>query len=183
VSDFPQDPPLPLFVHTLSRWSGVQDMANLNAGLSLASLTNPSANLAKYIPVTLPWPYPVKRVFWVNSSSVTSTNFDFGIYTGDGRKVYSTGSTAASGASLPQYVTPGTSFILSAGRYYFGLSCSSITASRGGQGTTSMSIADERMVGMLQEASALPLPATMTGVAVANPYIVLCGVTRTASGF
>jgi hypothetical protein len=182
--DFPGPQVTPLFVHTWTRWGAAQEaQAELVGGIALASLTWPVANTAFYIPVWLPWPYQVERVFWVNGSSVTSTNMDFGIYTADGTRIYSTGSTAAAGASAPQYVTPGTDMLLVPGRYYFALADSSITANRGGAGSTGVSVAGIRMAGLLQEASALPLPAIMTPSAVANSMLPVCGVTRTTTGF
>lgn len=169
---------LPLSVHTWTRWSVGGLVMNAGATMTVASLTNPSANMAKYMPFWLPWPYPVRRVFWVNGSSITSANCDFGIYTAAGVRIYSTTSTAMSGPSVPQFVTP-TPFWLPAGCYYFGFSASSTTANRGGSGATTLSTSRERMFGVLQEANALPLPNPMTPVSVANSYIVLCGITRT----
>lgn len=178
--DFPTLPPLPLFVHT---WSvdNAGEVLWLNQAVAIASITWPVANTAFYVPVALPCPYPVKRVFWINGSTA-SLNMDFGIYTADGTLIYSTGSTAASGTSAPQYVTP-TEFLLAPGRYYFGLACSNTTANAGGQGNTSQTVGRLRLAGVLQQATALPLPATMTPAAVANSCLPICGVTRTASGF
>lgn len=182
MPDFPNLPPLPFSVSTFSRFSGMGIGSSiLGLSISVASITWPSANLAFYIPVSLPWPYPVRRVWWINGSSVTTVNMDFGIYTHAGTLIYSTGSTAEVGASAVQYVTP-TEFLLSPGRYYFALACSSGTANRGGQGSTATAIAPNlALVGMLQEASALPLPATMTPVTIANVCMPICGITRTAS--
>ena len=181
--DFPGQPPTPLFIHTFSRWSGVRDVGGIVGTLNPASMTWPVANTAFYIPIWLQWPYQVERVFWLNGSSVTSVNMDFGIYNADGTRLYSTGSTVAVGANATQYVTPSPDFILSPGRYYFALADSSVTANRGGVGTTSGTTARMRLGGILQEASALPLPDPMTPVAVANVCLPLCGVTRTTTGF
>ena len=184
MTDFPSTPPLPLFVHTWSRW-GVAQEARTGTVPSVISITWPVANTAFYLPVWLPWAYPVRRVWWYNGSSVTSTNMDFGIYSADGgERIYSTGSTAASGVNAAQYVDA-TDFMLGPGRYYFALADSSNTANRGGQGSTTAptTVARCRIAGILQEASALPLPATMTPSAVANICLPLCGITRTASGF
>lgn len=179
--DFPAVYPLPLFISTWSLdYSGQAFWTEQSRTAS--SITWPVANTAFYLPFTLPFAYPVRRVFWVNGSSVTSTNMDFGIYTADGTRLYSTGSTAQAGISAVQYVTP-TEFLLSPGRYYFALACSSTTANRGGTGNIPASATRQRLIGNLQEASALPLPVTMTGVAVANSCLPLCGITRTASGF
>ena len=181
--DFPGQAPTPLFVHTWTRWAGGFDKSGLDGAMSLASLTWPVASTAFYTPVYIPWPYQVERVFWINGTSVTSVNMDFGIYTASGNKIYTTGSTAESGASATQYVTPGTKIVLSPGRYYFALACDSTVAARGGQGSSSGTLPRNRMAGILQQASALPLPATMTGIAATNVCSPLCGVTRLTTGF
>jgi hypothetical protein len=181
--DFPGAPPTPLFIHTFTRWGAVRDVSGIIGSISPVSLTWPVANTAFYVPVWLQWPYNVERVFWINGSSVTSANTDFGIYNSDGTRIYSTGSTAQSGVSALQYTTPSPDFILSPGRYYFALANSSITANRGTTGSLAGSTARLRLSGILQEASALPLPATMTPAAVANVCMPLCGVTRTTTGF
>lgn len=178
MTDFPGPAPTPQFVSTMSDY-GPQP---LQAAYAIGSITWPVANTAFYVPIYIPFFYPVARVWWVNGSSVTSTNMDFGIYSDSGERIYSTGSTAASGASAFQY-TDATDFMLAPGRYYFALSDSSTTANRGGQGTVTPTATEFRLVGVLQEASALPLPATMTPSAVANPCFPFCGITRTASGF
>ena len=135
------------------------------------------------MPFWLPWPYPVNRVFWLNGSSVTSVNVDVGIYTADGTQIYHTGSVARSGTTASQYVTPSPTFVLTPGRYYFGYSCDSVTANRGGYANASVTATRLRLYGMLQQASVLPLPATMTGVAVTSAFFPLCGITRTTTGF
>ena len=127
MTDFPGGVVTPLFIHTYSGYSAVGTRCG---AFTIASATWPVANTAYYIPFWLPFPYNVRRVFWVNGSSVTSTNRDFGIYTADGVRLYSTTSTAAVGISVPQYVDA-TDFLLTPGAYYFGLSSSSITANRG----------------------------------------------------
>jgi hypothetical protein len=155
--------------------------------MTAVSITWPAANTAFFQPIAIPFAYPVKRVFWINGSSVTSTNMDFGIYAcsaGQGVLLYSTGSTVASGTSAVQYTTPSPNFILSPGRYYFALVSSSATSNRGGHGNTaSLGTIDLRRWGVLMQASALPLPATMTGVTPTSVASPICGVTRTASGF
>jgi hypothetical protein len=182
MPDFPAQAVLPLFVHTMSRWGTNTDVRGHLAGTSAASFAWPSADLAAYCPVVIPWPFPVNRVFWYNGSTATS-NVDFGIYTMGGSRIYSTGSTAQSGAgaSVPQFVTPSTPFILYPGRYYFALTCSGTTNRITGISTVDTTTG--RFAGMLQQASALPLPATATFAAWASSGMPLCGVTRTPSGF
>jgi hypothetical protein len=132
------------------------------------------------MPVTLPWPYPVNRVFWANGTTVTS-NVDFGIYTPSGTRIYSTGSTAQSGASAPQFVTPTTPFILSPGRYLFAVNCDGTTNRLAGFLPTAVAAA---LSGMLTQAvGAVTLPNPATFATFSNVGIVLCGITRTPSGF
>ena len=183
MADFPVVSVPPLFLHTWTRWSGGLTMVYQGSITTIVSTTWPSANLAKYIPMFLPFYYNVRRVFWVNGSSVTTTNRDFGIYTASGTRIYSTGSIAASVASVPQYVTPSTDLWLSPGNYYFALSTSTVTANRGPEGATNTTLARERLCGFLQEVSALPLPATMTPAVVSSLTFPLCGVTSTTTGF
>jgi len=181
--DFPGgNTPLPVLLHTFTRWGVVADYFALQANLTPASSTWPVANTAFYLPMYIPFPYPVRRIFWFNGSSVTSTNMDAGIYSESGVRLYSTGSVAASGVSALQYVSLGTELLLMPGRYYFALADSSTTANRGGQAAAG-TVSRNRQVGILQEASALPLPANMTGAQVANAYVPVVGVTRYASGF
>jgi hypothetical protein len=177
--DFPQTGIPPLFINSMSRYAARCSVSQAQPATSALTWT---ANQAQYIPFYLPWPYPVRRVFWSNGSSVVSTNVDVGIYTADGTRIYSTGSTAASGASVLQYVTP-TEFLLSPGRYYMAKSCSTATAARGGTGQSSMTLGFLQMAGFLEEASALPLPATMTPVTATLTVIPIYGFTQTASGF
>lgn len=180
MTDWPSNPPLPLFVHTWSRWGPVWDKAShLDTGGNPASITCPVAGFCAYIPMFLPWPYPVARVFWICGSSTTSTNMAFGVYAADGTLIYSTGSVAAGTASTVTYTSP-TEFLLSPDRYYFGIACDSSTTNRGGYGITGGTAATGALCGLLQE-STFPLPATMTPATWTNPWFPVCGITRTAS--
>lgn len=180
MSDFPQIGVLPQFLHPWTIYGPGPDLR------LQASTVNPVAftwvaNSAVYIPMSVPWPYPVNRVWWVNGSTI-GNNVDFGIYTPSGNKIFSTGSTAQSGTSVPQFVTPGTPFLLDPGNYYFAYACSGTTSTAFG---TALSTAGQSaMCGLYSQATALPLPASATfasmGVALAVP---LCGITRTPSGF
>lgn len=182
--DFPATTPTPPMVHSYSRWAAGYAANNIDVVTFNTAVTWPVGNQATYVPFYLPWPYPVRRVFWFNGSSVASVNVDLGIFSSDGTQLYSTGSTARSGASVAQYVTPANPILLPPGAYYFGHSCDSTTASRGGMGATAgTTVAHLALAGILQQASALPLPATMTPVTVANVNLPLVGITRTATWF
>jgi hypothetical protein len=185
MSDFPniQQAALPLFINTLVNADG-DKLARLagSGGLTNAARTW-VANLIQYNPVVVPVDYPVHRVCWVNGSTVTSTNVQFGIYTADGTLIYTTGTVAMSGASTLQYVTVSTPFILPAGRYYFAWTCNSTTSR--GYTITSATTAFNKMAGLLEETpGSFGLPATMTPVTFARAWgFNLCGVTRTTTGY
>ncbi len=130
----------------------------------------------------LPWDYPVNRVWWVNGSTITTTNVQFGVYTDEGILIYATASTAMVGASSVQYVTPATPFVLSGGACYFAWTCDN-TTSRGFAPTgTALNM---RLIGLLEETTGtFGLPATMTPVAFARAWgPSVCGITRTTTGF
>lgn len=153
----------------------------MGAAAQATSYLWPVANLAVYIPFTLPWPYPVRRAFWCNGSNVTG-NYDIGIYTAGGVKIWSSGSTAQTGASAIQYVTVTPDLLLPAGKYYLGL-VNNGTTNRGFGTPTQVTAIIGRFMGLYQQATALPLPAAATFAAWNNIGYPLCGITRTASGF
>ncbi len=147
-----------------------------------AAATTWVSGLACYQPFAIPWPYPVKRVFWFNGSTITSTNAELAIYNCDGVELYTTGATAMVGASARQFVTPTVPFVLAPGAYYWGWTCDNTTNRAWAQTITSA--ATGRMIGLLQQSSASPLPATMTPVAWAQTFGgVYVGMTRYSAGF
>lgn len=180
MTDFPAPGGLPLFVSSMSRW-GVALEIGTSVGRSAPVAVDWVANTACYIPVVLPWPYPVQRVWWCNGTTTTTTNVDFGIYTSSGQQLYHTGSTAMGSANLSQYVTPATPFVLPAGTYYFAWTCDNTTARSFARNTATPATA--AMTGCLSQTSALPLPATATFATYSAPGIPLCGITLTVSGF
>jgi hypothetical protein len=136
--------------------------------------------LALFIPLFLPYSYNVARVFWVNGATVAG-NSDIGIYTPSGARIWSAGSTANSGTSIPQYVTSGIQ--LSPGVYYLGYVTDSATQHVFG-GSAGSSYA--RLLGLMQMAAAMPLPDPVTfGVDTVSGgvSVPLMGITRTTTGF
>lgn len=176
MSDFPTDQ-LPLFISTFSSYGPSYKAGSSSSPAAVTWV----ANQAVYLPVFLPWEYPVKRVWWCNGSTNTTTNVDFGIYTPSGARIYSTGSTAMGTVSVPQYVTPSTPFVLPAGQYYFAWVCDNTTSR--GFGAAVAVAATGAIYGLLSQASALPLPATATFATYVTPGFQICGITRTESGF
>jgi hypothetical protein len=140
------------------------------------------ANLICYWPVVLHEPFVVNRVWWVNGSTVTTTNVDFGIYDTSGTRLYNTGATAMSGASSRQYVTVGAPFTLQPGTYYFAWTCNN-TTNRGNAFAGGVIVS--RALGLLEETTAgFGLPATWTPVAWARAWgPSFAGITNTTSGY
>jgi hypothetical protein len=137
-----------------------------------------TANLSVYVPMYLPWDYPVNRVWWLNGSTASS-NMNFGIFQKGGKRVYATGSTAQAGASVVQYVTP-TPFWLPQGEYFFALACDGTTnRAAGTAGFTTIMLSH---MGVRQQAAnfALADPATFAAPTVAA--YPMCGITRRSSG-
>jgi hypothetical protein len=184
MTDFPSLNLPPPFISTWSMYSALREFyGQLQGEMVASSVTWGAGNTAKYIPVTIPFIYPVNRVFWVNGATITAKNNDFGIYTMQGMKIYSTGSTAQAGANVPQYVTPGTPFLLYPGDYYFAFNCS---AASGGDvtGHNNTFVVGQRMSGIKQQAvGSTPLPASATFAAVTVAGVPLCGITWTTTGF
>lgn len=116
-------------------------------------------------------------MFVVNGGTANG-NIDLGVYHMSGAAVITVGATAQSGTNARQYVTA--KALLSPGSYYMGLSLSSGTGTTFRSAPTTVLI---RITGCLQEASANPLPSSMTPAAVANAYLPFFGITKTASGF
>jgi hypothetical protein len=137
------------------------------------------ANLAVFVPIRIPFPYLVQRVFWINGSTITTTNVDCGLYSIEGSKLLSSGSIAMVGATTIQYasVTP---ILLNPGRYYMAWTCNN-TTSRAYVATVTAPHGE--MSGLQQQATALPLPAAMTPAVYAGQGWPICGITRTASGY
>lgn len=181
MTDFASSPSLtPLFVNSYSRFGAPWDFRALHGTDIPASATWTSANLGIFVPLWLPFRYVPLRAFWVNGSSAGG-NWDIGVFSSDLVKLWSSGSTAGSGASAPQYVTISPSLVLDPGQYYLGLAHDSTTANRAFASSSALA-AYPRMSGVLQAASQVPLtsaPTAATSTAIITP---LMGLTRLASG-
>lgn len=132
------------------------------------------ANRAIFVPFTLNAPFLVQKLWWANGASVAG-NMDCGIYSNDGTKLVSTGSTAQSGTSVVQSVSLGTPLLLMPGvPMYFALAASSTSATVVQNASTTPFF---KLMAVAQQASALPLPASATFATVAANSIPLCGIT------
>ncbi len=174
--DFPTKTATPHGIHSFTRYTAARELAGITGG----NLTW-VANLAVYVPFSLPFYYPAARIYWCNGGTA-SGNVDVGIYSQGGTRMYSSGSTAQSGTSQLQYVDF-TDMILSPGKYYMGVVCSAATANLM-YGSSAVAAAGLALAGCLEEAlGATTLPATMTPIEIAHALYPLVGFTRTPSGF
>ena len=174
------DFPVPVFLPavTLHPWSlesiGIKivSQGGTNIG-SAASTAYPTANQAIYVPFYLTERLTVTQLWWVNGASV-SGNVDVGIYSEDGRRLISTGSTAQSGTNATQVVNI-TDTPLGPGLFYLALAMDNNTGTlvRG----TAGSVDRLKATGCAQEASAFALPATATFATIASDYVPLFGLT------
>lgn len=156
MSDFTNENITPLYISSVTRFGILGSLRLAGGSGSIASITWPSANLAIYSPFSLPWYYPIRRMFWTNGSTVGG-NASIGIYTADGKALYTSASTVTSGASTLQFVTPATDLWLPPGAYYVGVAFSGTTnVAFGASGATAIA---GRLVGLLEEAlGGLPMP-------------------------
>lgn len=124
-------------------------------GLTSAASAWPTANKAYYIPVSVQYPITVAKMFVINGSTV-SGNIDVGIYDAGGAKLVTSGSTAqTSGSVIQEFDIADT--LLQRGLYYWACAMDNST------GTLEIwnpNLAIGRAMGVCEQTSAFPLPAT-----------------------
>ena len=173
MSDFPvADFHKPVIASTSAEAIGCMFAIGVN-GVG-ASAVWPAANRAIYVPFALSAPYLVNKVWWANGATVGNGTADCGVYSSDGTKLLSSGTTTTASASTIQSVTLGSTFLLTPDSYYMALVLSS--ASDTIWRNSNAAAAALQMVGMAQQASASPLPATFTLASVASAYMPLFGI-------
>ena len=182
MGDWPPDLAVPVTIWTGSIYGlnvGARDAAA--GGVGWTSPAWGTANLAQFVPMQLPFRYPVRKMFTFNGSPVGGS-VDLGIYSEDLVKVYSSGTVTQAGTNTLQFVpAAGTiDVILDPGVYYFAMASTSTTGTVGAQalGTATR----QRYLGMFEQLTAFPLPAVATPAAVATQArIPLIGITALAS--
>jgi len=161
---------------TINPWSWeAMDADFRQAATVTASTTWPTANTARFFPFSVGEPCTAVKMFVVNGT-VASGNLDLGIYDAAGTRLVSTGSTAQSGTSDLQLVDI-TDIALSPGVIYY-----AALVMDGTTGTyyrmDSSSSHGAKSLGLLQMASAFPLPATATMVTTSISAVPYFGVSR-----
>lgn len=130
-----------------------------------------SANRAVYIPFKVELPVVVTAI-GVPIGATSSGNIDVGIYTSDGVRLVSSGSTAMALAATLQTFNI-TDTLLGPGSFYFACAVDNATAT---VWRVSLSARRLQALGLLIEGSAFPLPATATFAAVAANNLFVAGL-------
>lgn len=131
----------------------------------------PASNDAIFVPFTIERPALVKRLFSVNGN-VTSGNIDMGIYTSDGGRIVSIGSTAQAGTTTKQFFDI-TDTYLSPGQYYMAVAMNNTT---GTLRRFNITVLRQQHFGVLKMATAFALPAAATFATVTAAYIPSIGM-------
>lgn len=133
----------------------------------------PSANLAIAYPISLGVATRVRKFGWLNGGTA-SGNIDVGLYTAAGTRIASTGSTAQAGTNTIQHIDV-SDFDLAPGLYYLAMAMDNTTGTNQAMATWTTAVA--RMVGVVEMASAFPLPTTFTPATPSNNYVPFCWAT------
>lgn len=120
----------------------------------------PAANTAIFIPFFVPEPFLVTKGFWGNGNPVAG-NLDLGIYDAAGNRLVSSGSTLQATVSVLQIVDL-TDTVLARGYYYMALASDTSGATQKVQAALVGSTPAYQAFGLLQQASAFPLPNPAT---------------------
>jgi hypothetical protein len=119
----------------------------------------PAAALAIFVPFWIGRAVTIRQLGWINGTPVASS-VDCGIYKPDGTRIISTGNTVASGANAIQRVDV-TDTVLPAGNYYIA-GAGLLTTVQMFRWAPLAPICSA--LGVMQMASASPLPSTATMV-------------------
>lgn len=150
----------PAFISSISKEAVGSQFYIMLPGLALNSAqAYPSANLATYVPFSISRTIIVTELWTANGTAVAG-NIDIGIYSVDGTKLVSTGSTTMTGTSVLQGISI-SALTLGPGQYYLALACSSTSAHFLSLESSSAAY-KIRALGVYQQATALPLPASAT---------------------
>lgn len=156
-------------IHSLGGDIGVTH-GSLGGGATPASAAFPASNDAIFIPVYLQNTVLIQRLFSINGATA-SGNIDVGIYSEDGARIVSSGSTAQAGTSSPQFYNI-TDVTLGPGRYYLAVAMNNTTGTlfRASTGITKL-----QALGMAKQATAFALPDSATFATVTAAYFPLIG--------
>lgn len=165
----PNDSRIHTIMPTYQRNIGVWDDLGMIPKMdTIGSATYTSANRAHFQWFRVPEICVVKQL-WVANGATASGNIDVGIYTPDGTRLVSSGSTAQSGTSTLQ-VFDVTDTTLAPGYYYIAVAMDNTT---GTIRRNNLSTQASKFAGSAVMASAFPLPATATlATALGSAWVI-----------
>lgn len=166
-------PDAPVISSTLSLQAvgfGLLQLAVASSGLA----AYPTANKAFYVPFTLYRPYLVK-LLWCMNGATASGNVDVGIYSLDGTRIVSSGSTAQSGTSTIQTFDI-TDTLIGPGFFYMAIALDGTTGTLGRAAPANAGVT--RSLGVLEQTSAFALPSSATFALSTAVYIPHFGITN-----
>lgn len=161
-------------VHSVSSiLEGINKELTSIGASSFASAVWPTANTAFFIPTFVAEQVLVTQLFSQNGSAV-SGNIDVGIYTMDGTRIVSSGSTAHASGNANQLFNI-TDTLLGPGVFYLALALDNVT----GAITRYLmpTSVPSGVLGVCEMATAFPLPAMATLVTTATNYVPGFGYT------
>ena len=161
----------PHIISTFSRYSlGGLGLATAYGVAGATSLAWPAANRALFIPLHVDITFTIDKFIWDNRNSGTA-NADIGLYSDTGTRLLSTGSVALHGATGPQR-TNVADYIVNPGRYYLAMAYAATSSML----MAAFSVTRLAEMGVYEQSSALPLPATATFVAITTNSLPLAGI-------
>jgi hypothetical protein len=144
------------------------------ADYGVASVAWPAANRAIYIPVVLHVPMTIDRLALYQGGTLGS-NFDVGVYEAVSKaKLVSTGSTAQGGSPNILTIVTVTTTFLARGLYFLAVALNGTGQTfrfRPAQGFLTG-------VGVREQATAFPLPATASFAVMSAGYLPMCAMFR-----
>jgi hypothetical protein len=161
---------LPALVSTIGPFSVGTEVGSIPTTLSSAAW--PAANRAIHVPLYVPAPATIVKLWWLNGAAV-SGNVDCGLYrASDLSLVVSSGAVAQSGTSAVQEFDIADTTI-PVGVYLLALAMDNGT---GQMIRFPFDVRYHRVIGITQQASAYPLPATAVPAVVASAYVPMFGL-------
>ena len=175
--DFPAtvlEPCVLIHPWSLESLGSILSAMNGNTFSSPQSAVYPVANTAYFFPFYVGKTITALNLIWLNGTT-SSGNIDVGIYSSDGTRLVSAGSTAQGTVSQDQSVSISLEF--GPGLFYLAIVMDNTTGTfQRGKANASTLTQVMSAMGAAQMASAFPLPATATLAALTTDYVPFFGL-------
>lgn len=159
-------------INTFSEQSVGPSLNALTGGGAPSSAAWPAANDAIFIPIAISQKIVTKQLFFINGS-VASGNLDIGLYTQDGYRLVSSGSSLQTGTNAPQRIAI-SEISLSPGRYYMAAALDNGVGTVFRSNLTTLRLQE---IGIAKMETAFPLPTIATFATVTSGLLPTMGLT------